>query len=247
MSHRFKILALLLVAVLILAACGGGDEPAPAEEAPAPTATVEEAAVEEVAEPTAEPEEEAAEEEAAEPTAEPEEEAAMSEGELIFLSTQFNNVDESTKFNEILGEGGYAFTGSEEPDMLDLLMAEAEAGEGTVDLIGALHGTFPPLAREGVMMNMIDVADDLSADRDIAPAFLETGLLGTDDFLNYVPWMQATYIMAAHNDALEYLPEGADINALTWEQFGEWCKTIAERDWGKPLWSATLGSVPSFP
>ena len=32
----------------------------------------------------------------------------------------------------------------------------------------------------------------------------------------------------ANADALEYLPEGADINALTWEQLGEWCKTLAE-------------------
>jgi multiple sugar transport system substrate-binding protein len=82
------------------------------------------------------------------------------------------------------------------------------------------------------MMNMIDVVDDLSADREFNQAYLETGLLGTDDYLYYVPWMQATYIMAAHNDALEFLPEGADINALTWEQFGEWCQTLMEETGG---------------
>jgi multiple sugar transport system substrate-binding protein len=38
--------------------------------------------------------------------------------------------------------------------------------------------------------------------------------------------MQATYIMAAHNDALPYLPDGADINALTWDQFAEWCQNL---------------------
>lgn len=65
------------------------------------------------------------------------------------------------------------------------------------------------------MANMIDLAEDLSASRDFAPAFLETGLLGTDDYLYYVPWMQATYIMAAHQNAMEYLPAGADINVST--------------------------------
>lgn len=65
------------------------------------------------------------------------------------------------------------------------------------------------------MMNMIDIAEDLSEDREIAAAFLDTDLLGTDDMLYYVPWMQATHIMAAHVDALDYLPDGADINALT--------------------------------
>jgi multiple sugar transport system substrate-binding protein len=82
------------------------------------------------------------------------------------------------------------------------------------------------------MMNMIDVVDDLSADREFSPAFLETGLLGSEDYLYYVPWMQATYIMAAHNDAMEYLPEGADINALTWEQLAEWCQTLLDETGG---------------
>lgn len=68
------LVALLLIATVVLAACGGGDEPA---EAPAEEAAVE-APVEEEAAPTEEPAEEAeeapAEEEAA-PTEEPAEEA----------------------------------------------------------------------------------------------------------------------------------------------------------------------------
>jgi len=38
--------------------------------------------------------------------------------------------------------------------------------------------------------------------------------------------------MAAHNDALEYLPEGADLNALTWEQFAEWCQVLLDETGG---------------
>jgi multiple sugar transport system substrate-binding protein len=79
------------------------------------------------------------------------------------------------------------------------------------------------------MQNMIDIADDLSTSRDFAQAYLETGLLGTQDFLYYVPWMQATYIMAANKQALDYLPAGADINALTWEQFGDWCQNLLDQ------------------
>jgi multiple sugar transport system substrate-binding protein len=40
--------------------------------------------------------------------------------------------------------------------------------------------------------------------------------------------MQATYIMAARNEALEHLPEGADLNALTWEQLTEWGANLLE-------------------
>jgi multiple sugar transport system substrate-binding protein len=93
-----------------------------------------------------------------------------------------------------------------------------------------VHGTFPAIT--DAMMNMTDIVDDLSADREFLPAYLETGLLGTEDYLYYVPWMQATYIMAARNEALEFLPEGADVNALTWEQFAEWCQALMDETGG---------------
>jgi multiple sugar transport system substrate-binding protein len=152
-------------------------------------------------------------------------------GDVSFFSTQFNIVEEGAKFRAILQDGGnYDYTGSEEGPLVDLVLAGAQTGQGQVDLVGALHGTFPSI--QDAMMNMTDVVDDLSADREFAQAYLETGLLGTDDYLYYVPWMQATYIMAAHNDALAYLPAGADVNALTWEQFAEWCQTMLDETGG---------------
>jgi len=152
-------------------------------------------------------------------------------GDVSFFSTQFNIVEEGAKFRAILQDGGnYDYTGSEEGPLVDLVLAGAQAGQGQVDLVGALHGTYPSIT--DAMMNMTDVVDDLSADREFNQSYLETGLLGTEDYLYYVPWMQATYIMAAHNDALPYLPAGADINALTWEQFAEWCQTLLDETGG---------------
>jgi multiple sugar transport system substrate-binding protein len=162
--------------------------------------------------------------------------------DVTFFSTQFVPVEEQEKFRAILQKAGFDVTGSEEGPLLDLVTAEAQAGAGTVDVVGALHGTYPPLQKIDAMANMIDLAEDLSASRDFAPAFLETGLLGSDDYLYYIPWMQATYIMAAHQDALPYLPEGADINALTWEQFGQWCQAIYE-DTGEARCGLPLGGL----
>ena len=150
--------------------------------------------------------------------------------DAIFFSTQFVPVEEQEKFRSILQSGGFDFTGSEEGPLLDIILAGGSQG----DVVGALHGTFPPLEEADAMQNMIDIADDLSATRDFAQAFLETGLLGTQDFLYYVPWMQATYIMAANKQALDYLPAGADINALTWEQLGTWCQNLLDQT-GKQL------------
>jgi multiple sugar transport system substrate-binding protein len=154
-------------------------------------------------------------------------------GGVVFFSTQFSPVAEQEKFCAILAEGGFNYVVSEEGPLLDLVEAGAQAGAGEVDVVGSVHGTFPPLQREDALMNMIDLAEDLSADREFLPAFLETGLLGTEDTLYYIPWMQATYIMAAHVDAMQYLPEGADINALTWDQLAEWCQNILDET-GEP-------------
>lgn len=147
-------------------------------------------------------------------------------GGVVFFSTQFTPVEEQERFRAILQDGGFDFTVSEEGPLIDLVLAGAQAGQAEVDVIGALHGTFPPL--QDSMMNMVDIADDLSADREFASAFLETGLLDSQDTLYYIPWMQATYIMAAHNDAMQYLPEGVDLNTMTWEQFAEWCQVLME-------------------
>lgn len=40
--------------------------------------------------------------------------------------------------------------------------------------------------------------------------------------------MQASYIMAANREALQYLPEGADIDALSYDQLIEWAANVHE-------------------
>jgi multiple sugar transport system substrate-binding protein len=148
-------------------------------------------------------------------------------GKVTFMSTQFNTVEESDKARAILADfGDVDFVPSEEGPMIDLLKAEAQAGSGTVDLVGALHGTFPVLAQEDVLFDLSDLLAEIQAEYELPEAFVELGKLSTEDYQYYIPWMQATYIMAAHKDALQYLPEGADINALTWEQLAAWAKNI---------------------
>ena len=205
MSKRFRSIIILLILGLVLVACGGDEPATDPTDAPDPDPTT---AVDDPS-PTEE-------------TADGDSDGMMDEA--VFFSTQFSPVEEQEKFRAILAEGGYDFTASEEGPLLDQVIA----GSGSIDVVGALHGSFPPLARGDAMSNMADVADDLSGDRELAQAFIDTGLLGTDDFLYYVPWMQATYIMAASTEALAYLPDGADVNAITWEQFAQWCQNIMD-------------------
>lgn len=148
--------------------------------------------------------------------------------DVTFLSTQGNTVEAAELIRDILAQEGFDFQPLSYAELFTQVMAEAETGQGEIDLLGDLHGGFPPMAAEGALMNLIDVLEDLEADREFIPSMVELGLLDSDDYLYYVPWMQATYIMAATQESLEYLPEGADINALTWDEFASWCQIIVE-------------------
>jgi len=229
MLNRIRPLRAVLVVLTLASLLAAGCQPSTGTPTLAPTQPPAQPTeppaqpTEPPAEPTAAP----TEPQATEPPAETQPAPA---GDVAFFSTQFNPVEEQERFRAILSDGGFDFTGSEEGPLIDLVLAGAQAGESQVDVIGALHGTYPPLVDQ--MTNVIDVVDDLSADREFQGAFLQTGLLGTQDFLYYVPWMQATYIMAAHNDALEYLPADADLNALTWEQLAAWCQTLLDETGG---------------
>jgi multiple sugar transport system substrate-binding protein len=87
-----------------------------------------------------------------------------------------------------------------------------------------------------MLEDLSDLATKLK-DRNIPSASMDLGKMGSDKQY-YIPWMQATYIMAANKKALEHLPAGADVNKLTYDQFKEWAANIqtatGERKLGLP-------------
>ncbi len=158
----------------------------------------------------------------------PAEEAAQA-GEVVFFSTQLAPIEEAEKVrNAILPDftGQVEFIGAENyAAWADRVTAEAEAGEGSIDLLGGLHGDFVSAGTD-LLTDVSDLMGELS-DRGFSEQYTELATLGTDSTF-YVPWMQGTYIMAANQKALEHLPEGADVEALTYEQYLEWAGNIAE-------------------
>lgn len=150
---------------------------------------------------------------------------------ITFASTQFNVVEEADKARTILAgfEGGAVeFVGYEDGPLFDLLRAEGASGTGTVDVVGNLHGSFPGLVGEDLLFDLTELLASIEEESDVNDAFVELGKMGTTDYQYYIPWMQATYIMAANQESLQYLPEGADINALTWEQLAAWGAAMQE-------------------
>jgi multiple sugar transport system substrate-binding protein len=152
--------------------------------------------------------------------------AAVAQDPVVMLSTQLVPEEEAAKMrdNILAGfEGSVDFVGVEGGPFIDTIRSEAQAGSGDVGVAAGLDGELSTLGAEGLLTDL----SDLAAELDVAPAFLELGKLGTDQQL-YIPWMQATYIMAARTDALEYLPEGSDINALTWNDITQWGANLLE-------------------
>jgi len=152
---------------------------------------------------------------------------AVNYGELVWLSTQLRPVQEAEKVRGVIladFPGEVEFIPDDEGPFHDRVTAEVKAGQGTVDILGALHGNFSAMAPQGQLQDLTALRAAL-ADRGIPEAFWNVAQLNTDTTY-YVPWMQATYIIAVNKKALPYLPAGADVNALTYDQLAAWAKAI---------------------
>ncbi|CAG0944709.1 putative hemoglobin and hemoglobin-haptoglobin-binding protein 3 [Anaerolineae bacterium] len=230
MNKRFYTIVLIVTVLALLAAC-----------APAPTA------VPTAAPPTAAPKTEPTKAPVVQPTQAPAPTTAPTPAPttaptaaptiapttapaqpLIFLSTQLTPVEEQEKMrNVILKDMTGAkvdFISDAEGVVVDRILAEQKAGKVAIGVVGVLHGTFPNLLVANALEDLTPLVAKLS-DRPIVKEFMTLGKLGTDKQY-YIPWMQATYIMAVNKKALPYLPAGANVDSLTYAQLAEWGKNI---------------------
>jgi multiple sugar transport system substrate-binding protein len=56
----------------------------------------------------------------------------------------------------------------------------------------------------------------------------------------YIPWMQATYVMAASTEAVEHLPAGTDLESLTYADVLAWAEVL-ESETGSPQFGLPAG------
>lgn len=154
--------------------------------------------------------------------------ATAAPAETIFLSTQLRPIEEATAVRQELlnGVGDVEYVVEEPTQFAVRMEAEAQAGKHTISLVGATHGELAPLADKSMLTALDAIAADLKG-KGMPESLLELGKLGHDQ-QQYIPWMQATYVMVAKQEALEFLPEGADLNALTYDQLVAWGKAMQE-------------------
>lgn len=155
-------------------------------------------------------------------------------GGITMISSQLVPVAESEKMQNVIladFESDVQFVGADSGPFNDQIRAQEEVGSGDISLIGGLHGEFSAFAADDLLMDLSDIVSEVG---DINADYLELGKLGSDKQY-YIPWMQNTYIMAARPEAMDYLPDGADLNALTWQQVSDWAAAVATGEGEKKL------------
>lgn len=216
---------LLIAALLVLAGCGGAAAPtaAPPTSAPsgatsAPAATSAPGATSAPAATTAP---------AGGPTAPPPPTSTPPAGAILFHSSQFQPVNESELMRKVILKDSTVPVDFE-PQMpapfADIPVAQHKAGSMQIDVIGGQYGDFPAFVKAGVMDDVSSLLAKL-ADRKFPDAYVTLGKYGTDKQY-FIPWAQATYIMVANKKALQYLPQGVDINALNYDQLIQWAAAV---------------------
>jgi multiple sugar transport system substrate-binding protein len=162
-------------------------------------------------------------------------------GAVNFASTQFTPIQERQKFEQILKTRAradkVAFNPMDAGVFGTTVKSQLDSGKVQISLIGGLHGDLAPYADK--LMDVDDVTGAL-ADRHIPEDLLTLGKLGGGK-AKYVPWMQASYVIAVHKTALQWLPSGADVNKLTYDQFLAWMTAGKAGNGGKPIFGFPAG------
>lgn len=162
------------------------------------------------------------------------------EGSLTMLSEQFSAVEERQRFEEILRRRvtaeKVAFNYAEYGVFASTLQAQVDSGKVQVNLLGALHGSLAPHTER------LEDLDDLLGvlgDRGFPTELTDLAKLGGST-TKYIPWMQASYVLAVNKKALEWLPGGADVQKLTYDQLLAWA-TAGRQATGKAIFGIPAG------
>jgi multiple sugar transport system substrate-binding protein len=155
-------------------------------------------------------------------------------GDFTFLSTQFTPVEEKQRFEKILAthvkDVKVSYNAMAVGDLTTQVTTQVKADKVGIGMVGGLHGELAQLADS--LEDLDGLADELKG-AGIPENLWELSSLGGDTS-KYIPWMQATYVVAVNKAALEHLPSGADVNALTYDQYLDWA-IQGRKATGKPI------------
>jgi multiple sugar transport system substrate-binding protein len=177
-------------------------------------------------------------------TAAPEAEVAPTT--LVFSSRLFSPPREQEFFiNEIIkpfeAEHNVVvnFQIIDDQTLLDRAEVQQTTNHVTTDIIVSHNGSMPDWIDNGWVMDLTDVVAGWK-DRTFSEAFItDTNRDGVQYFL---PVGADVYLLLANNKALPYLPDGVELDAITWEQYAAWAVAVAE---GEGEGKVCITGIPS--
>lgn len=101
---------------------------------------------------------------------------------------------------------------------------ERSTGRSTIDLVALTTSDMATLEDQGMLEDLAPLLRRLQRTRRFPQPLVDYGRSGEQQL--FVPWLQATYLMAVNRKALAYLPPGADIDDLTYDQLVAWGERI---------------------
>ena len=113
-------------------------------------------------------------------------------------------------------------TGAQDVDRIGY---ERSTGRSTVDLLALTTSDMAKLQEQDALEDLTPLLRRLQQNRRFPQGVLDLGRSKTGE-LSYIPWVQTTYMMVVNKRALAYLPEGADVRALTYDQLIAWGQNI---------------------
>lgn len=146
------------------------------------------------------------------------------------VSTQMRPVEEAEKVRNIILKGApdpVNFIPEDGNTYFTRMKAELSAAQGKVHATIALDGELAPVNQMGGLSDLDDLAKRLTASREFSQSALDLGKMGGAN-QRFIPLMTNTYQMVANKKALQYLPAGANINALTYVQLRDWAKAMKD-------------------
>ncbi len=151
---------------------------------------------------------------------------------LVFSSRLFSPPREQEFFiNEVIKpfeeEHGVTvnFQILDDDTLLERAKIQQETGHVTTDIICAHNGKMPDWIDAGYVEDLSSYVNSWS-DRHFSPAFQADTNRGDKQY--FLPVGADVYLLLANNKALPYLPEGVDLDHITWEQYAQWAVNIAE-------------------
>lgn len=122
--------------------------------------------------------------------------------------------------------------------LLDRAKVQKDTGNVATDVVIAYCSRMAEWVEAGYVMDLTDVVKTWE-DRTFSKGF--DSMTNFDGKRYFVPIGADVYLLVANKDALKYVPDGADVQDLTWEQFVDWALAMAK---GEGEGKAAVTGIP---